>query len=309
MPIQTSGGPEPPTPESQPDSTPGTIPAFSLVIPVYDEEETIANTLAELRDTFSDLRCEYEIIIVNDGSTDRTTEILANQSDVLVLQHQKNLGYGAALKTGIQQARNDWIVITDSDGTYPNGRIPDLLQLAPSYDMVVGSRTGANVTYSPIRRVPKLFLTAFAQWITRQPIPDLNSGLRLFRKDVVVRFLNLLPNGFSFTTTITLAMLTNHYRVRYEPIDYHARIGRSKIQPIRDTLRFMQLILRTGMYFAPLRVFLPVAAMFSVGFLITLTQDLFVRHDLTERTLILFSTATQLAMFALLADMIDKRGC
>ena len=139
-------------------------------------------------------------------------------------------------------------------------------------------------------------------------IPDLNSGLRVFPKNIVQRFLPILPNGFSFTTTITLAMLTNQYRVHYEPVDYHARVGKSKIQPIRDTLRFLQLILRTGMYFAPLRVFLPVASIFFVAFLVTLSQDVFIRQDLTERTLILFTTATQLAMFALLSDMIDKRG-
>jgi hypothetical protein len=132
--------------------------------------------------------------------------------------------------------------------------------------------------------------------------------MRVFRKSVVERFLNILPDTFSFTTTITLATLTNRYRVRYEPIDYHARIGQSKIKPIRDTLRFVQLILRTGMYFAPLRLFLPVAGVFFLGFCATLFQDLFIRQDLTERTLILFVTAAQLAMFALLADMIDKRG-
>jgi glycosyltransferase involved in cell wall biosynthesis len=227
---------------------------------------------------------------------------------VRVLTHQQNRGYGAALKTGIRQAKHDLIVITDSDGTYPNERIPDLVALSREADMVVGSRTGDNVTYPLIRKIPKLFLKRFAEWMAHQPIPDMNSGLRVFRKSVAERFLNILPNGFSFTTTITLAMMTNGYSVHYEPIDYHPRVGKSKIKPIRDTLRFVQLILRTGMYFAPLRVFLPVAAVFFSGFLFTLYQDIFIRNDLTERTLILFVTATQLCMFSLLADMIDKRS-
>ncbi len=119
--------------------------------------------------------------------------------------------------------------------------------------------------------------------------------------------MTILPNTFSFTTTITVAMLTNNYLVHYEPIDYHARQGKSKIKPIRDTLRFIKLILRTGLYFAPLKVFLPIAGLFFTGFMITLIQDVFVRDDLTERTLILLIAATQTAMFALLADMIDKR--
>jgi hypothetical protein len=134
----------------------------------------------------------------------------------------------------------------------------------------------------------------------------MNSGLRVFPKRIAEQFMNILPNTFSFTTTITVAMLTNNYLVHYEPIDYHARQGRSKIKPIRDTLRFVKLILRTGLYFAPLKVFLPISGIFFTGFLITLTQDL-LRGDLTEKTLILLIAATQIAMFALLADMIDKR--
>lgn len=173
--------------------------------------------------------------------------------------------------------------------------------------MVVGARIGANVSYSTIRKIPKWFLVRFAQWMTGCKIPDLNSGLRVFRKSVVERFLKILPDTFSFTTTITVAMLSNNYIVHYEPIDFHHRVGKSKIKPIRDTLRFVQLILRTGMYFAPLRVFLPIAALFFGAFLTTLFQDIFIRNDLTERTLILFVTTTQLTMFALLADMLDKR--
>ena len=145
------------------------------------------------------------------------------------------------------------------------------------------------------------------EWIAKRPIPDLNSGLRVFQKEVAERFFKILPDTFSFTTTITLSMLTNRYRVRYEPIDYHARLGRSKIKPIRDTVRFVQLILRVGVYFAPLRVFLPVAGVFYGLFLVSLMQDIFVEWNLTDTTVILFVFATQVTLFALLADMLDKR--
>jgi glycosyltransferase involved in cell wall biosynthesis len=292
-------------------------PAFSLVLPVYNEEKAIAATLNELHEILQSAGCGYEIITVNDGSTDSTGEILrdyakhtaasGDRSDMKLIEHRKNRGYGAALKTGIRHARYPLIVITDADGTYPNERIPQLVTLATQADMVVGARIGANVQYPTIRKIPKWFLVRFAQWVSKSSIPDLNSGLRVFRKSVVERFLKILPDTFSFTTTITIAMLTNNYIVHYEPIDYRYRVGKSKIKPIRDTLRFVQLILRTGVYFAPLRIFLPLATVFFLGCMFTLIQDIFVREDLTERTLILFVAATQTAMFALLADMLDKR--
>jgi glycosyltransferase involved in cell wall biosynthesis len=283
-------------------------PDFSLVLPVYNEEKGIAETLNNLRHILKSVSCQYEIIVVNDGSTDRTRDILSCYTDIRIIDHIRNRGYGAALKTGIRQAKYPWIVITDADGTYPNDRIPELIALTNEADMVVGARIGNKVNYSTLRKIPKWFLVRFAEWIAMRSIPDLNSGLRVFRKSVVEEFLNILPDTFSFTTTITLAMVTNHYIVHYVPVDYHYRVGKSKIKPIRDTLRFVQLILRTGVYFAPLRVFLPVAGLFFAGFLITLYQDIFIRRDLTERTLILFVAATQLGMFALLADMIDKRS-
>ena len=280
---------------------------FSIVIPVYNEEKGIASTLDSLQENLQDSVCEYEIVIVNDGSTDCSREVLSARDDIIVIDHRRNRGYGAALKTGIRHAKYPLIAITDGDGTYPNERIPQLVALTNDADMVVGARIGANVRNPLLRAIPKWFLVRFAEWVSSSRIPDLNSGLRVFRKSTVERFLKVLPDTFSFTTTITVAMLTNGYAVHYEPIDYHPRQGKSKIKPIRDTLRFVQLILRTGLYFAPLRVFLPVAGLFFTGFLFTLTQDIFVRQNLTERTLILLIAATQMAMFALLADMLDKR--
>jgi glycosyltransferase involved in cell wall biosynthesis len=288
--------------------TPGdaVCPAFSLIIPAYNEQNGILPVLDELRSTLNTAACQYEIIVVNDGSTDDTGKLLRPYKGIRLVEHRRNCGYGASLKTGIRNAKYDWIVITDADGTYPNDRIPHLVSLTDQADMVVGARTGANVRYSNLRKIPKWFLVRFAQWLTRSQIPDLNSGLRVFRKSIVERFVTILPNNFSFTTSITVAMLMNNYAVHYEPIDYHARVGKSKIKPIRDTLRFVQLILRTGVYFAPLRIFMPLAGIFFVGFLVSLLHNLWI-HDLTERTLILLIAATQIGMFALLADMIDKR--
>ncbi|MEQ8995068.1 MAG: glycosyltransferase family 2 protein [Coleofasciculus sp. B1-GNL1-01] len=282
-------------------------PPFSIILPVYNEEKGITLTIDHLQNTLKSANCEYEIIAVNDGSTDKTGELLRSCLNVRVIEHRRNRGYGAALKTGIRQAKYPLIVITDADGTYPNEMIPHLVALTQNADMVVGARIGTQVHYSNLRKIPKWFLIRFAEWITNSRIPDLNSGLRVFHKSVVKRFLKILPDTFSFTTTITVAMLTNNYIVHYEAINFHHRQGKSKIKPIRDTLRFIQLILRTGVYFAPLRVFIPISGLFWLGFLFTFIQDIIVRENLTERTLILLIAATQIGMFALLADMLDKR--
>ena len=280
-------------------------------MPCYNEEFSIRSSVRSLRVSLGD-QSLYELIIVDDGSTDSTAEILrelaAEDGGLVVVTHQANQGYGAALKTGIRQSITELIVITDADGTYPNDRIGELVELSRTYDMVVGSRTGDNVEYSILRSIPKAILRTYASWLMRCPIPDLNSGLRAFRRDLAERFLQILPDGFSFTTTITLALLSNRYKVHYLPISYATRIGKSKIRPFHDTLRFIQLIVRVGIYFAPLRVFGPMILILSVSFLASLFYDVFIQRDLTERTLLLLMFSLSTTFFALLADMIDKRS-
>lgn len=289
-------------------------PVFTLIVPAYNEKGAIRETLESLR-SYLDEAPPYELLVVNDGSDDGTREILeeaaASDPSLSVFHHSRNSGYGSALKTGIRRARGEYIVITDADGTYPNHRIPELVgKCAEGWDMVVGARTGDDVTYPLIRKIPKTFLKAYASWIARQPIPDINSGLRVFRRDLAERYLHILPGGFSFTTTITLAMLTNYRRVLFTPIDYHPRIGKSKIKPFRDTLNFVQLIARTGMYFAPIRVLLPLILLAMLGTVASFLVDL--THpggpNLTDKTVMLFILTLNSGMFALLADMIDKRN-
>ena len=285
-------------------------PVVSVVVPCFNEEHAVAQTLADLHRALPAVG-EYEIIFVDDGSTDGTAEVIEREGrgsdQVRLLRHQRNRGYGAELKTGMRAARATLVAITDADGTYPNERLPEMIRATESADMVVGARIGANVKYPFIRRVPKAFLRAYASWIAGQHVPDMNSGLRVFRREVAERFLGVLPDGFSFTTTITLAMLTNAYAVKYLPIDYAERIGRSKIRPIRDTLTFFQLIARTGLYFAPLRVFLPFAFVLGLGFIASASYDVVVLRNLTDKTVILLLFSMNTAMFAAIADMIDKR--
>lgn len=284
---------------------------FAVIVPCYNEEGVIRETVAELRRVFAGAR-SWELVVVNDGSSDRSREILeelaAEVPDLEVVHHERNRGYGAALKTGIRKASADLIVITDADGTYPNERLPEFVEIAKDADMVVGARTATDVQYPFIRKIPKLFLRRYASWLAGQSIPDINSGMRVFRKSVAERFFKILPDTFSFTMTITLSMLTNRYDVRFVPIGYKTRIGKSKIKPIRDTLRFCQLLVRTGMYFAPLRVLLPLIALLTLMFWISIGYDVLVLEDLTEKSLILLMFAMNTAIFALLADMIDKRS-
>lgn len=288
-----------------------TSPIISILVPCYNEENAIDDTIHKLNGALVALE-QYEIIAIEDGSTDRTLERLealkADFAKLRVVRHDRNRGYGAALKTGMRHADAELVAIIDADGTYPIADLPKLIGLAKDFDMVVGARTGANVTYSTLRKIPKFFLHRWINWIVNQKIPDINSGMRVFRKDMAQKFVRILPNGFSFTITITISALRNNYRVHFEPIDYFARKGNSKIHPIKDTLRFVQIIGRTGMYFAPLRILTPIILLLLVASGISLGYDAFVLQDMTEKSLVLLTMCLNVSIFAVLADMIDKRS-
>ena len=289
----------------------------SIIIPCYNEKHAIRETIeciwAVIRK--SDIK-NVEIIAVNDGSTDGSEHVLnalaaeSQAGELIVIHHNRNQGYGAALKTGIRRSQSDYICITDADGTYPNERIPELIRKITSndLDMVVGARIGENVDYSKIRSIPKMILVPWVSFLCGTEVPDMNSGLRIFRRDRSLNFLKLLPDGFSFTTTITICLLRNRYAVEFIPISYTKRIGKSHIKPIRDTLRFTQLILRTGMYFAPMRLLAPLIALLAALFTISGIYDLTALNNLTDKTVLLGFASLNVFLFALLADMIDKRS-
>ena len=225
-----------------------------------------------------------------------------------MIDHNTNLGYGASLKTGIRRARHELIVITDADGTYPANRIPDLIAEMETAEMAVGARTGERVHIPWVRRPAKWCLRKLAEFLTGVEIPDLNSGLRCFRKQTVEEFLHLLPNNFSFTTTITLAYHQDARLVSYIPVDYEKRIGSSKIQPIRNTYGFLLLILRTVMYFDPMRVFMPPALVSLLITIATLGWDLIIAGNLAEKSLIWLLITVYLFGIALLGDLVVRRS-
>ena len=278
---------------------------ISVLIPAYNEEGALASTVAAIESQRAHFN-NMEIVVINDGSDDQTGPI-ARTLPVTLIEHERNRGYGAALKSGLQRARYDYIVIADADGTYPLEELSNLAAEASAYDMVVGARTGDVVHIPTLRKPGKWIITRLAEYLSGQRIPDLNSGFRIFRKDVALRFLSLYPDGFSFTTTITLAMLTNFHRVKFVPINYHKRVGKSSIHPIRDFTNFTILIIRICASFKPLNVFVPPALFFIVLGLIKGFIDYHGQGHLGLLAIAVALTGVQMLFIGLLADLIDRR--
>lgn len=289
---------------------------ISIVIPAFDEEGAIASVVNSLREVLPGTG--WEVIVVDDGSSDGTGAAAA-AAGAAVLRHDSNRGYGAALKTGIRAASGDIIVITDADGTYPVGRIPDILEALDGCDMAVGARTGAVVHIPPARKPGKWLLGKLAEYVAGVRIPDLNSGLRAFRKELALQYLSLLPQGFSFTTTITVAAMCDGYSVRYVPIDYNQRTGRSKIRPA-SFFSFLGLVLRLSVFFRPMRVFMPASLLcFAAGFtklsldvFFALRQyggfaSLFTREVLSVSSLIFILSGLQIALVGMVAEALARR--
>lgn len=280
----------------------------SIVIPVYNEEESILELLQGLSQFLEKNDIHHEVIVVNDGSKDRTAEIIRESGlRVELIEHGRNRGYGASLKTGIKSAQYDYVVTIDADGTYHYQDIKMLLEEAVENDMVVAARTGHHVSIPVIRRPAKWAITKLANYLTGKHIPDLNSGFRLLKKNIVNKFVKILPDGFSFTATITLAMLTNNYKIKYITTNYYKRKGKSKIRPIRDTINFVQLIARTILYFDPLKIFLPVSAIMFFASAVVFFYTLFFKEKLRDTTvLLLFLTGIILLAIGMLSDVVVK---
>lgn len=277
----------------------------SIVIPAYNEGKGISPTLQKVRQVLETAGMVWEIIVVDDGSTDDTAVIVQQHDFVRLLRHPQNKGYGASLKTGIRQAYHDVVIIIDADGTYPCETIPTLAEAMESYDMVVGARTGETVQVPLVRRPAKWLLNRLANYLSGMEIPDLNSGLRAFRREVVMQYFRQLPAGFSFTTSITLAMLTNDYNVLYVPVDYFKRMGRSKIRPFRDTINFFSLVVRVILSYRPLRVFVPLAAFLSLVSLFKVAYDInaYDFHIATS-TVVMLTLTFQTIVLGLIADLV-----
>ena len=284
----------------------GCLMEYSVLVPVYNEEQALEETLKIIKEVMNTLNNLNEIIAINDGSKDRSFSVLSKISDISVINNPYNLGYGASLKKGLLQAKGKYIIITDADGTYPFTAIPQMVSFLKEYDMVVGARKQTK-NIPLMRRPAKAMLSFLANILAGRKIPDLNSGLRVFKKDMALQFMNLYPNGFSFTTTITLAAMTNGFTVKYIPIPYFKRKGKSSISPARDFIGFILLIVRIMTYFDPLKFFLlPGLFLMLAGFGYGVFQYIVI-DNLAELPIILILAGLQLCFLGLLADLVKKR--
>jgi glycosyltransferase involved in cell wall biosynthesis len=277
--------------------------SITLIIPCYNEHpDVLKSTVSELETGLKSVA--YEIIIIDDCSKKYRYDDITFSQNVHLVRHKINKGYGSALKTGILHSKYEWIGITDADGTYPNKDFNKLIEKAEGVEMVVGARSWKDI--STLRRFPKYLLTCYAGFLAGYPVKDLNSGMRLFKKETAMEFWKLFPNRFSFTSTITMSCLTNGYEIEYVDIDYYKREGKSSIHPIKDTIRFFRLVTKLSLYFNPLRVFMPLSLFIIILAIIRGLRDYFLNGAFGGLALILFFMAFQVFFFGLLAHIISK---
>lgn len=278
---------------------------ISVIIPAYNEEEAIEKVLDDVTRVMKEHSYDFEIIVIDDASTDRTAEI-ARDKGVKLIKHTVNKGVGAARKTGILNSTGETIVMLDADGTYPAGSIPELLKYIPEYDQVIGCRNSEHGYLKVLRQPVKWIMFKLASFLVKQNIPDLNSGFRALKKEIILKYLYLIPNGFSCVSTMTLVFLCNDYNVKYIPIEYYKRIGKSKFRIFIDTRDFLFTIIRIIMYFNPLRIFIPLTfSLFVIGIIKTV-YDVFFSSlgHMQGSDVVLLLSAVIIATFGLLADLI-----
>ena len=239
-------------------------PEISVLIPAYNEAEIIADVVSGVRATMERLNRPYEILVIDDGSTDETA-LRAQNTGTRVISHPYNIGNGAAVKTGIRQAKGDILVMMDGDGQHNPEYIAPMLEKIGRYDMVVGARSGDSESHFHRDLANRLY-NLFASYICKRKIQDLTSGFRAVKSDIARQFISMLPNSFSYPTTITMGVIHEGYSLTYVPIKTNRRVGKSKIRLIADGSRFLLIILKIATLLSPMRVFLPVGlAIFLTG--------------------------------------------
>lgn len=279
----------------------------SVVLPVFNERGHLRTEIDRIRAALDASAYRYEIIVVDDGSTDGSERDLEAIEGIRLIRHSTNRGSGAARRTGTTAARGRVVVWTDVDMTYPNDLIPELVADLDGCDHVVGARRTEQGTKRFFRIPAKWFIRRLASYLTDTDIRDLNSGLRAFRRDVAMQYVHHLPAGFSCVTTLTMSFLSNGYTVKYVPIDYFPRAGTSKFHWWRDTKRYLLQVVRMTLSYNPLKVFMPIGTLLLAVALGKLVYD-WVDKDfrLAANTLLIFMAAIQAIAVGLLADLIVR---
>lgn len=296
------------------EPVPPVAPQVTVVLPCYNEEEHVLLEVERICAALDASSYSYELLAIDDASTDGTLKVLQKALPLFphlrLMPFSRNGGSGTARRIGTEEARGDIVVWTDADMTYPNERIPELvhmLETDSSFDQVVGARRTEAGTHRFLRVPAKWLIRRIASHLTSTEIPDLNSGLRAFRRSVSLPYLRLLPPGFSCVTTITLSFLSNQHDVRYVPIDYAKRAGRSKFHFRKDAYRYILQVLRMVMYFNPLKVLMPIALwLLGIGIAKGIFDVVVHPFRIAINTVLLLVTGLIIAAMALLADLIVR---
>jgi glycosyltransferase involved in cell wall biosynthesis len=289
-------------------------PYVTIILPCYNEEGHVIAEVERITRAMDGSGYSYELLAIDDGSTDQTLAKLREAAprfpQLEVVQMPRNGGSGVVRRIGTQRAQGEIVAWTDADMTYPNERIPELVQVLekdPMVDQVVGARTSEQGTYKLLRVPAKWLIRKFAERLSGARIPDLNSGMRVFRREVALPYLRLLPPGFSCVTTITLAFLSNNHEIQYVPIEYAQRAGRSKFKFVSDAYKYILQILRMVMYFNPLKVLMPLAlTLLTVGALKSVYDVVVHPVHIATDTVLIVITGFIIGSLALLGDLVVR---
>jgi glycosyltransferase involved in cell wall biosynthesis len=305
---------ETPSPGDEPQPRKPGAPYVTVVLPCYNEQDHVLEELDRIDLAMQQSGYTYELLVIDDKSTDSTLQVLRDAAPrfpaMRLMPFRRNGGSGTARRIGTTEARGQIVVWTDADMTYPNERIPEFVRYLDDntdIDQVVGARTTEEGTHKWARVPAKWVIRRIASSLASTPIPDLNSGLRAFRREVSLPYLRLLPPGFSCVTTITMAFLSNQHAVEYLPIDYAKRAGVSKFHPFRDAYRYILQVLRMVMYFNPLKVLMPFALwVMGLGVVKLVVDIIHYNWHVTTSTLLIITVGFQIAVLALIGDLIVR---
>ena len=275
-------------------------PHVTILLPAYNEEQSIAATIHRIRQ----LHPDFEILVIDDGSKDNTMRE-AMEAGASVWPHPYNIGNGAAVKTGLRNASGEWVLMMDADGQHDPDDIARLLEHKDKFDMIVGARTKASDT-SLHRDLANKIYNWFASYVCNFLVQDLTSGFRLVKRKTALQFLNLLPNTFSYPSTITMAFLRSGHIIKYVPIKTHKREGKSKIKLMRDGSRFLLIITKIATLYSPLRVFIPVSFLFFLTGILYYIYTFITTHRFSNMSAVLLTTSVIIFMMGLISEQITQ---
>ena len=282
------------------DSTTKKKVEVTVLLPAYNEENIIGETVKSIRRLYPD----YEVLVIDDGSTDSTMQV-AIDAGANVWPHPYNIGNGAAIKSGLRLAKGEWIVMMDADGQHNPEDIARLVEYKDQFDMVIGARTKKSKT-SIHRDIANWFYNKFATYVTKFKIEDLTSGFRLVKKSVASQYIYLLPNTFSYPTTLTMSYLRSGRSIKYLPIEVRKRVGSSKIKVVEDGIRFFLIISKVATLFSPFRIFMPVSLLFFFIGLGYYGYSFAFFGRFTNMSALLFSTSVIVFMIGLVSEQISQ---